>query len=249
SQNTYGGLDSENTAVWNASYATRPPSAVNLPGNRYLFKQQPTLYFYLPKDLEKTYGDAIDQTTLDAAYSVSGFHEGKEGAFLADPAATAFSGAPILSSDGIAADANVDDYQVLIEKGDLFSEAGYDMEFSSGYIIVNPASITISATPITKTYDGTRNSNAMPTVTGTLFGDDEFTVLEQEFWSANAGTHSLIVDYRIHDGNDGFNYDVTVVNGEGTIIPASITIAATEHHRIYDGTTKSDEDPKVTAGK
>src|SRR5690606_39108688 len=58
SQNTYGGLDSENTAVWNASYATRPPSTVNLPGNRYLFKQQPTLYFYLPKDLEQTYGDA-----------------------------------------------------------------------------------------------------------------------------------------------------------------------------------------------
>src|SRR5690606_7956112 len=186
SQNTYGDLDSGNTAMWNASYTTRTPSTVNLPGNRYLFKEIASLYFYLPTDLEKTYGEAIDQPTLDAAYSVDGFRGGIEGAFATDTAATAFTGAPKLSSEGLAADANVGDYQVLIEKGDLYSESGYDMEFSPfGFIVIDPAPLTIIATPATKTYDGTRESKEKPTVAGTLFGDDEFIVLEQQFWSAH----------------------------------------------------------------
>ena len=54
--NTFGGLDSGNTAVWNSTLATAPASG--LTGNRYVFAFQPSLVVS-PTDITKTYGEDL----------------------------------------------------------------------------------------------------------------------------------------------------------------------------------------------
>ena len=101
---TFGALNSGETAVWVATYAfsggTITPS-----GNRYVFVNTPTLTFTSTSD-SKTYG--VDATAAVAAdYSVSGYQSGVPGVYLADSAATAFSGAPSVTSSGSAATTSV----------------------------------------------------------------------------------------------------------------------------------------------
>ena len=138
----FGDLDSGNTAIWNATYATKPPASVTQPGNRYLFAYQPTLVF-ASANRTKTYGTALD---LSGAYEVTGYHEGVANAFLGDTAATAFAGAPELWSDGAAADAPVfgSPYTIFIEPGSVESDAGYHIVYTSnGLLTVNPAMLIV----------------------------------------------------------------------------------------------------------
>ena len=90
-----------------------------------------------------------------------------------------------------------------------------------------------------KTYDGTTDSSATPTVDGTLYGDDSVTGLAQAFESPNVlgcGDSTLYVTaYTVNDGNGGANYDVTTETADGMISPASLTIDAVYDSKTYDG--------------
>nr|WP_050781049.1 autotransporter-associated beta strand repeat-containing protein [Bradyrhizobium sp. ORS 278] len=139
---SFGGLDSGNTALWNATYASRPPGSIAAAGNRYLFATQPALTF-TPTSLAKTYGtDAT--STLATSYAVSGYQPGVAHAFLADTAATVFGGSPLLTSSGAAATASVagGPYAVNIAQGSLVSAAGYAFGFGG------PATLTVAPAPV-----------------------------------------------------------------------------------------------------
>ncbi|HEV3485196.1 MAG TPA: thrombospondin type 3 repeat-containing protein, partial [Vicinamibacterales bacterium] len=131
----YGGLDSGTTALWNGDIVTLPPSAVS--GDRYVFRSAPTLTFS-SKNLEKYYRqDATNR--LD--FTVDGFEAGVPGTFLGDSAATAYTGAPVLTSDGAGAAATVEGgpYPIDIAQGTLVSIAGYAFRFeSTGLLTVIP---------------------------------------------------------------------------------------------------------------
>ena len=73
STDVFGDLDSGNTAVWNATYATLPPSSVTQSNNRYLFALQPTLTFTSTGNLTKTYGDDATAAVAASSYTVSGY--------------------------------------------------------------------------------------------------------------------------------------------------------------------------------
>ena len=113
--------------------------------------------------------------------------------------------------------------------------------------VINKASLTITATTNTKTYDSTTTAAATPTVTG-LQGNDTVTGLA-EFDNANAGTSKTlsVSAYAISDGNSGNNYVVTTVTStSGLINPASLTISANTNTKTYDSTTTAATTPTVT---
>ncbi|PXA99658.1 hypothetical protein DMC47_02220 [Nostoc sp. 3335mG] len=170
--NAYDGLDSGQTALWNATLDSRAPSTIS--GNRYVFAEQPTLTFSFPW-LQKTYGNTIDPALL---YTVSGFMPGIDGAFLGDTAASAFSGAPLIMSDGFAERAPSNGgatYGVELSTGSLTSASGYKFAFDTSRITVNPRTVTLAAIAYGKEYDGTTLAVGSVSLVGVLAGDDVST--------------------------------------------------------------------------
>ena len=94
----------------------------------------------------------------------------------------------------------------------------------------------------TKVYDATTSAAATPTVTG-LQGTDTVTGRTEAYGSKNVlgtnGSVLLVTGYTVNDGNSGANYTVTVTSANGTITPATLTIAATTNTKVYDGTTSA----------
>ncbi len=78
----FGGLDSGNTAIWGASFASLPPEDVTQSGNRYLFALNKTLTV-TTTNVAKTYGQ--DATaTVAGAFAITGLETGVPGAYLGD---------------------------------------------------------------------------------------------------------------------------------------------------------------------
>ncbi len=98
----------------------------------------------------------------------------------------------------------------------------------SGGLTVNPAPLTIAATPSTKVYDSTTAATAVPTVSG-FIGNDSVTGLSEIYADKNAGSSKVLSvnAYTIKDGNSGNNYSVTTVQASGLISPAPLTIIGT----------------------
>ena len=102
---------------------------------------------------------------------------------------------------------------------------------------ITPAALTIAATTNGKTYDGTVNAAATPTVTG-LVGGDTVTGLTETYADKNAGTGKTlsVAGYALNDGNGGNNYTVTLVDDtSGVIDPAALVGAILAADKIYDG--------------
>jgi filamentous hemagglutinin family protein len=235
--NTYGGLDSGNTAIWNATYATLAPSGIS--GNRYVFAYQPTLTFTSLDD-SKTYGTAL--TT--SPYSVSGFHAGVAGAFLGDTAAIAFSGSPLLSSAGYAGNADVvgGPYAIGIGSGSLTSLSGYAFSFNgAGKLTITPKAINGSVVADDKTYDGTTNATGSVTLEGVLSGDDVTASAILAFIDANAGSNKTVtVSSGSLSGADAGNYTLSLpASALADIFKKAITGTVVADDKTYDSTTSA----------
>jgi hypothetical protein len=110
--------------------------------------------------------------------------------------------------------------------------------------VIDPAALTITAVPNTKTYDGTTSAAAIPTVSG-LQGSDSVTGLAETYDNKNAGTGKTlnVSAYTVNDGNAGANYIVSnvsnvsnvnnIANTAGVITPALLTVAADNKNKIY----------------
>jgi MBG domain (YGX type)/Repeats of unknown function (DUF5649) len=153
---TFNDLNSANTAIWNATYATLPPGSVTLTGNRYVFATidgtNPATLTFTSTNASKTYGDVAN---VSSNFTVSGYQPGVANAFLADTASTAYSGAPDLTSAGTAATATVagSPYAINIAAGSLASSSGYQFTFvSSGQLTVNKRPVTATIGNESKIY-------------------------------------------------------------------------------------------------
>ena len=136
---------------------------------------------------------------------------------------------------------------------------GYTISTVSGAASVTPAPLTISASPVTKTYDGTDVAVGTATVTaGTLFTNvgtgvqDSLNGGALAFTNPNVGLGDKTVTasgVTVSDGNGGNNYTVTYVdNTTSTINPASLTIGTGDVIKSYDGTTVAVGTPTVISG-
>jgi hypothetical protein len=106
---------------------------------------------------------------------------------------------------------------ILISDGNNGNNYGVIANTASG--IISQRSLTISAQPNTKTYDGTTSAAAIPiapealpmTTTG-LVGSDSVTNLAETYDTPNAGTGKTLtvsLGFMVKDGNNGNNYSVT----------------------------------------
>lgn len=234
--NDFGGLDSGNTAIWGK---TLDSDMSGVTGNRYVFAYRPTLTF-TSLDAGKTYGD--DATALLAGrYSVSGLQQGVAGAFLGDTLASAFAGSPLLSSLGIAVNADVagGPYAIEIGLGSLSSDAGYDFAFdSAGRLSIARKAVTAHVAIDNKTYDGTTSGSGRIGLDGVLAGDDVGANATYTFADKNAGTaKSVAITGFALSGGDAGNYSVTVpASVLADILRKAVNVSATVDNKTYDGT-------------
>ena len=132
---------------------------------------------------------------------------------------------------------------------------------SAASSVITPASLAITATTNTKTYDGTASAAAIPTtsvvcgvntVSGppTLCGTDTITGLTETYNNQNAGTGktlSVAATYTVNDGFGGADYTVTLnPNTTGVIIPAPVTATAGSYSGTYNAAAQSPSACSVT---
>lgn len=242
----FGGLDSANTAIWNATYATLPPANVTATGNRYVFSYQPTLTF-TSTNATKTYGaDATSAVAL--SYSVSGY-QGVGGAFTTDSASSVFTGSPVVTSSGSAASASVSGgpYAITIAQGSLSTTSSYAPAFSStGTLTVNPAPVTVTALGGSSTY-GSSPSNPGLSATGLQNGETVslLTGLSNSFAVSNmtnAGTYTLSVMGALTNSN----YTLAGTNaGSWMVNPAPVVVTALGGFSFYGLASRN---PGLSAG-
>jgi filamentous hemagglutinin family protein len=235
--NTYGGLDSGNTAVWNTVYD--PDGFISQPGNRYVFAYQPVITV-TSTDVEKTFGD--DATAeVAAAYTVTGLHEGVEGAFLGDDAESIYSGTPSVTSEGAKADANVEDspYTIDVASGSFEVFGGYGVSFvSAGLLTVDPlATLYYVADPTSRVY-GQDNPVFTGHVEGFLEGDTQQNsttgtlVFTSEATKASSVGEYAIIGSGLSSKNYAFAQDPDNATAL-TITKATLTYEADEKSRTY----------------
>ena len=246
---TFGNLNSGNTAIWNAAGG----ASVSATGNRYVFSYQPTLTFTSTADT-KVYGQN-DAAALASHFSVSGYSTGVSGAFLADTSTTAYSGAPTVTSSGSAATATVagGPYTISITQGSLSSGSGYGFAFAStGKLTVTRASLSVTGESAqNKVYDATTTASVTGGVLSGLLNGDSVTLsaANATFADVNVGTGiGVTTAYGISGAGAG-NYTLVQPTGlSANITPASLSVAAADQSKVYGTTANLGTTGFTTAG-
>ncbi|TXI02366.1 MAG: filamentous hemagglutinin N-terminal domain-containing protein [Rhizobium sp.] len=224
---TFGGLDSGNTAVWN----TAAGGSVSADGNRYVFAYQPTLSVSTING-SKTYGD--DATTAVAGdYVVTGYQAGVAGAYRADTAATAYSGSASVTSNGAAAAAGVQagGYAYSLGLGTLTSDVGYAFSLeNTANFSVDTRSITVTANSGQSFMYGDTPVLAYTITNGNLVNGDRLSgVLSGIDSTSTVGTHAIGRGTLAASSN----YALTFVGANAAVTPRTITVTADGQTRTY----------------
>ncbi|MEW6645207.1 MAG: MBG domain-containing protein [Pseudomonadota bacterium] len=232
SGNTFGGLDSGNTAIFGQTFGTLPPGGVGWSGNRYIFASTPTLTV-TSTNASKTYGDDAS-TAIAGNYVITGYDAGVAGAYLGDSAATVVSGTASVTSTGTGVTANVaaGPYTIDVAQGTLTGRNGYTFSF------VNDGRLTVTRRAITATADAKNRvyGDANPAFTYTLGGAGLVNgdTLSGSLASPATAT-SNVGSYAITQGSlsASSNYALTYTGATLTVMPRAITVTADAKSRIY----------------
>ena len=136
---------------------------------------------------------------------------------------------------GSTAPKNIGSYKVKITLIDG-PNVGFFVETN---FTINKKTITLTASPNTKVYDGTRSSIATPT-SGTLASGD-FGVFSQTYDTKDQGTGKSLTPavVSIVDGSGADmtgNYTVNLVSSSnGIITQKSLNFSVTGYDKVYDG--------------
>ncbi|TPJ74609.1 MBG domain-containing protein [Mesorhizobium sp. B2-7-1] len=224
--NTFGNLDSDNTAIWN----TAAGGAVGASGNRYVFAYEPTLTF-TSDNASKVYGDAMPALS----YSVSGYQAGVANAYLGDSALTAYSGTPTLSAPNTLAlqQLGAGTYMITIDAGDVAAQNGYALAFNStGRLSVAKRAVAVTATPgQSKTYGDADPSSYGYTYSDLGTGASLVGTLSRDA-GENAGSYA-IGQGMLTSANNA-NYDISYVGADFTIDKRAVTVTVDQgQSKIY----------------
>lgn len=127
----------------------------------------------------------------------------------------------------------------------------YDANHSS---TITPASLVISSSNISKTYDGSTSAATHAVLANSthLFGSDSISGGTFTFDNRNVGTGKTVnvSGVTINDGNNGNNYSVTyVANSASSISKALLLLQANSLSRVYDGTTNANTSIHIASGQ
>jgi len=117
---------------------------------------------------------------------------------------------------------------------------------ATGSGAISPASVTLTAPAITKTYDGTTGYTTqaadLAALSGALFTGDTVSAATLAYANKTAGTGNKAVSLNavtINDGNNGANYTVSALNGNttSTINRALLTLSTANVTKTYNAST------------
>ncbi len=134
------------------------------------------------------------------------------------------------------------------------NSANYTITYDNGVLDIGRATLDVTTSNVTKTYDGTLSATGSAVATGgtQLFGSDTLSGGTFAFTNANAGNGNKAVTVSgvtVNDGNGGGNYNISYLsNTTSTISPASLTVEAANVTKTYDGTTSAAGGATVVAG-
>jgi filamentous hemagglutinin family protein len=197
---------------------------------------------------------ALDVTTSNVTKTYNGTLTAAGTAIATD--GTQLFGSDTLSSGTFAftnANAGSGDKTVTVS-GVTVNDGNSGGNYTVAYVsnttsTITPASLTLEASNVTKTYDGTTSATGSATVVaGTLYHNasnsgtlDSISGGTLAFTDPNAGSGDKTVTLSgiaVNDGNGGGNYVVTYANNTtSTINPAQLTFVGTIADKTYDGTT------------
>ncbi|MDQ0304659.1 hypothetical protein J2S75_003704 [Ancylobacter polymorphus] len=165
----------------------------------------------------KTYGEVATLT----GFTSSGLQNGET------------IGSVTLTSAGEAATATVAGSPYVIVASDAtggtFNAANYDITYHDGELVVNPATLTVTASDASKTYGdaGELNGATGFTTSGLVNGD---TVTSVSLSSSGTATTANVGAYGIAasdaQGSGLSNYSLTYASGTMTVTPRPLTVAA-----------------------
>jgi autotransporter-associated beta strand protein len=111
------------------------------------------------------------------------------------------------------------------------SGLNYNVSYATGLGVIQPTNLTVTATPDTKTYDGTTSATNTPTITsGSIQTGDTAPVWTEAYDTPNAGTGKTLTPaaLTVADGNYGTNYSYTYNSAAtGEIDPLGTTTLLT----------------------
>ncbi|TWB59379.1 filamentous hemagglutinin family protein [Nitrospirillum viridazoti] len=217
---TFGNLDSGNTALWNRTLAS---GTVAVGGNRYVFAEQPTLVI-TASAVTKTYGQDVSGAL---AYTLSGGATGVTHAYLGG---SSLGTTPTLTSTGAGSGANVGGY--TITASGATTTDGSAISYVAGTLTVNKAALTVTANNATVTYGQTPTLGA--SYSGFVNGETA-SVLGGTLTVSGAGTSAG--SYTLTPGGlTSANYDISYVAGTLTVNKAALTVTANNTTVTYGQT-------------
>ncbi|BBI48419.1 hypothetical protein HORIV_08400 [Vreelandella olivaria] len=190
--------------------------------------------FLTPVTVTPDNNDIVGKTyDGDAATGTAGYTTDVSGAMLDGSSLT-------YTTD--AADAGT--YDSLNFSGLYSHQQGYDISYdNTASITIDPRPLTINGTTVQdKTYDGSTDATDATITAGTLDnlvpGEDLNVATNGRFDSADAGSRNVTVSYALSNGSNGqaSNYTTPMDSTHSaTINKASLTVAAKDDSKTYDG--------------
>jgi hypothetical protein len=222
------------------AYAIMPSAAVGSPGlsNNYAITYMPGLMTVTPATLivSATGSNKVYDGSTAATVTLSGNTIGNDAVTIG-------------SSAAVFADKNAASGKTITITGLSLSGAGATNYTLGGVgsitttADITPATLVVTATGNNKVYDAT--TAATVNLTGNSIGSDLVTITlsAAAFADKNVGSAKAIAITGIAlSGTDATNYTLAGVNSISTtanITPASLVVAATGNHKIYDGNTSA----------
>lgn len=118
---------------------------------------------------------------------------------------------------------------------------------ATGTGAITAAPLTLTVADVSKQYDGTTDvADGQYAMSGTLYGADSLSGGTYAYADKNVGTGKTVslTGVTVNDGNEGKNYDLTIVNSTNSIInKKDVTVTFAPASKTYDGT-----DTAVAAG-
>ncbi len=186
-------------------------------------KIDPALLSITAVGTSKTYGAGINLTEFSSVGLVSGED----------------IGGVTLTSAGAATSAHVGTYSIVpsaASAAGAFDPANYTITYVNGTLNVNPAALTVTALEVNKTYGITANLTQFSNVglvAGDVMGDVAFASTGAPS-TAHVGTYSIVPGAASPaSAFSPADYTITYVNGTMNVIPAALTITASNANKTY----------------
>ena len=192
----------------NYVFTTFTPSTVTV---------QPAPLTVMASSPTSTYGS----TPVPCSYKISGIVNNES-------AAQAYSGVPNVSCS-VTASTGVGIYPVSVTQGNLQPTSNYYLVFMNGTYTVQPAVLTVTASPATMVY-GAALPSFSSTITGYVNGDGPSVVSGSPSYTTSATTTSGVGHYPLTLGLgtlSAVNYTFQFTPSTVTVTPRTLTVSAT----------------------